>query len=262
MRWDPPEDARDLVLAMHQGRLELRGAADAPGRGASVDLSAIDPRGARSLPLAKAVGKRTRTVIDATAGLCGDAFLLALLGYEVTAVERSPMVAALVRDGLARAARDARVDAAALGRLRFVEGDARQVLRDARPDCVVLDPMFPGEKRRSALARKEIRLVRAAAGDDLDAAELFAAARAAAQLRVAVKRADDAPPIVATPEPDAVFPGRTARFDLYLVPAAHADGDAGGRAAVVDARGAINAREPIDPSDARGPEGRTGTHHS
>ncbi|MFO0962470.1 MAG: class I SAM-dependent methyltransferase [Phycisphaerales bacterium] len=220
MRWDPPADARDLVLAPHQGRLELRGRDDAPGRGVCVDLGAVDPRGARSLPLAKAFGRGVRTIADATAGLLGDAYLLALLGHEVLAIERCPMVAALARDGLARAALDARVDAGALARLRLVEGDARTLLQGERPDAVLLDPMFPQRRKASALARKEIRLVRAAAGDDPDAAELFAAAMAAARGRVAVKRSDDAPPIVPAPAPSFACRGRTSRVDVYLAPTA------------------------------------------
>jgi 16S rRNA (guanine1516-N2)-methyltransferase len=207
------------VVAEHDGVLELRAPGDRPGTGARVDLGAADARGIRSLPVVRSMGDRVRTVADATAGLLGDAWLLALAGFEVTAFERSPTVARLVRDGLRRAAADPRVDRAALARLRFEEADAAAALDVAGPgsfDAVLVDPMFPPKRRESALARKDVRLLRAAVGDDPDAAALLAAARRAARVRVAVKRADDSPPIEGAPEPDVRFEGRTSRVDVYL----------------------------------------------
>lgn len=207
------------MVAEHDGVLELRAPGDRPGTGARVDLGAADARGIRSLPVVRSMGDRVRTVADATAGLLGDAWLLALAGFEVTAFERSPTVARLVRDGLRRAAADPRVDRAALARLRFEEADAAAALDAAGPgsfDAVLVDPMFPPKRRESALARKDVRLLRAAVGDDPDAAALLAAARRAARVRVAVKRADDSPPIEGAPEPDVRFEGRTSRVDVYL----------------------------------------------
>jgi 16S rRNA (guanine1516-N2)-methyltransferase len=217
MRWEPPADASGLTCAVHEGRLELRAVADRPGTGVHVDLGATDRRGIRAVPLVRAMGDRVRTVADATAGLLGDAWLLALAGLEVTAFERSPLVAAVARDGLVRAAVDPRVDRAALARLRLVEGDAAALLGDRTFDAVLVDPMFPPKRRASALPRKEIQVLRAAVGDDPDADALFAAARRAARLRVAVKRADDAPDIAPAPAPDLRFEGRTSRIDVYLV---------------------------------------------
>lgn len=216
MQWEPPADPSALVVEEHLGVLELRGPGDRPGTGARVDLGAAVARGFRQLPLVRAMGERAETVADATAGLLGDAWLLALAGFRVTAFERSPLVARLVRDGLARAARDPRVDAAALARLTFVEGDAVAILGEQSFDAVLVDPMFPPKRKATALARKDVRLLRAAVGDDPDADRLFAAARRAARIRVAVKRADDSPDIAGAPAPDLRFEGRTARFDVYL----------------------------------------------
>jgi 16S rRNA (guanine1516-N2)-methyltransferase len=172
----------------------------------------------RRIPLVRAMGDRVRTVADATAGLLGDAWLLALAGLEVTAFERSPLVAALARDGLARAARDPRVDPAALARIALREGDARGRLGDAAFDAVLVDPMFPPRRRASALPGKELRVLRVAVGDDPDAGDLLAAARRSARLRTVVKRSDDAPELA--PGPDVRIEGRTVRFDVYLPPRA------------------------------------------
>jgi 16S rRNA (guanine1516-N2)-methyltransferase len=221
MQWEPPEDPSALVVEEHLGVLELRAPGDRPGTGARVDLGAIDARGIRGLPLVRSMGDRVRTVADATAGLLGDAWILALAGFDVLAFERSPLVARLVRDGLRRAADDPRVDRAALARLRFAEGEAAQLLGEASFDAVLVDPMFPPKRKASALPRKDVRLLRAAVGADPDAARLFDAARRSARMRVAVKRADDAPDIVDSPSPDLRFEGRTSRIDVYLARGGH-----------------------------------------
>jgi 16S rRNA (guanine1516-N2)-methyltransferase len=216
VQWVPPSRPEDLVLAEHEGVLELRGPSDRAGSGIRVDLGAVDARGVRGIPLVRAMGDRVRTVADATAGLLGDAWLLALAGFEVTAFERSAMVAALVRDGLTRAARDPRVDPAALARIRFHEADARASIAAGAFDAVLVDPMFPPKRRASALPPKEIQVLRAAVGEDPDAEQLLATARVAARIRTVVKRSDDAPGI--SPGADARIDGRTVRFDVYLAP--------------------------------------------
>lgn len=216
MQWEPPLHGAALIVSDFQGILEMRAESDRPGTGVSVDLGATVASGFRKLPLIRAMGDRVQTVADATAGLCGDAWLLAIAGFHVTAFERSPLIAQLIRDGLARAARDPRINAAALARLTFIQGDAAQLLGAHTFDAVLVDPMFPPKRKSSALPRKEIRLLRAAVGDDLDTPHLIAAARRAAVMRVAVKRADDSPDAISTDTPDLRFSGRTSRFDVYL----------------------------------------------
>ena len=59
--------------------------------------------------IAKAVGIAQGVrpqVLDATAGLGKDAFVLASLGCQMTLIERQPLIAALLEDGLARARGD------------------------------------------------------------------------------------------------------------------------------------------------------------
>ena len=168
------------------------------------------------MPIVKAVGD-ARTVVDATAGLLGDAFLLAVAGFEVTAIERSALVYLLAKDGLERAERDVRLAELLGGRLKVVHADAREWLAKRAgtaeaPDAVVIDPMFPPKRKKSALPRKEMVALREAVGTDLDAAELLAAARACARQRVVLKRGDDAPELA---KPDWSIEGTTVRFDAW-----------------------------------------------
>ncbi len=177
-------------------------------------------RGARDEALGQAigVGRGVRTVVDATAGLGRDAFLLATLGCDVRAVERNPIVAALLADGVARAARHPAV-AATVARIALVEGDAVAELATVAGaggvDAVYLDPMFP-ERGKASLAKKDAQALQAIVGDAGDIEPLFAAARTAANKRVVVKRPRTAPPIAESVSFSRV--GRSVRFDVYLVP--------------------------------------------
>jgi len=244
---EPPDAGKyDLLLAVTQARLELRETAPprasiwaefAAGR---VARRAADPgHGAAMLRRAVGFKRPPYRVLDATAGLARDAFLLAAAGCQVLAIERSPIIAALVEDGLARAAR---AGSQTVDRLTMLVADARRWLEAglveqrgvgkdaggigrtaASPECpppdgrsfdaIYLDPMFP-QRSKSALVKKEMRLCRLVAGEDEDAAELLDAARRVARLRVVVKRPAHAPPLA--PESAFSIPGRTIRYDVYL----------------------------------------------
>ncbi len=172
--------------------------------------------------LAKAIGLARATqpprVLDATAGLGRDSVIAAALGCAVTACERSPVVAWLLRDGLERAAEAGPELAAIVGRITLRAADARDVLAGLdeadRPDVVIVDPMFP-DRRKAALVKKEMQLLHRLIGAEPDVASLLDAALAAARSRVVVKRPGDAPPVEGR-RPDLVVPGRTARYDVYL----------------------------------------------
>lgn len=161
--------------------------------------------------LVRALGrdKGVVSVVDATAGIGRDAVALKNAGFVVTAIERSPLVQELWRDALSRHAPK---------NLTFVAKDAVAWLDDVAgtalaPDAVFVDPMYPHDLDRKALQQREMRLLRAAAGDDLDVDLLFAAALRAARRRVVVKRPKKAPSLAA---PTLTFAGASTRLDVYL----------------------------------------------
>lgn len=168
--------------------------------------------------LVKAIGlaraSRPLQVLDATAGLGEDALVLAGFDCELTLFERSPVIAELLADGMARASEEPAL-AARLGRMRLERGDAAVWLEEhpASVDVVYLDPMFP-EKRNSAAVRKEMQLARTVVGDDADAEALLAAGLAAARHRVVVKRPRRAAALPG-PTPSTTVEGRSSRFDVY-----------------------------------------------
>ena len=179
-----------------------------------LDLRPYSPNLSRRQPLARALGKKAQTVVDATAGYCQDALLFALMGYRTTAIERSPVVMALARDGLRRLT--ARSGITLDKRLRLIEGDGRVLLPSITPppEVIYLDPMFPPKRKKSAAVKKEMRLLRALVGNDPDAHELLEISRRVALDRVVVKRPDDAPPLA--PDLSMSLAGKLVRYDVYL----------------------------------------------
>lgn len=152
-------------------------------------------------------------VLDAGAGLGRDGMVIAAAGAQVLMCERSPVMAALLADGLARAAADAKLGPMARERLALHFGDAREILaaHGAEFAAVYFDPMFP-ERAKAALVKKEMRLARLISGDDADAAEILALARAIAPL-VVVKRPLHAPALA--PGARRSVNGTRVRYDVY-----------------------------------------------
>ncbi|WP_349588739.1 class I SAM-dependent methyltransferase [Halomonas sp. EF61] len=171
---------------------------------------------ARACGLAKGV---TPSIIDATAGLGRDAFVLASLGAEVLLIERVAAIAALLDDGLRRAREDSDTQEAAV-HMHLAHGDSSRELgaivaaAGVAPEVIHLDPMFP-HRDKSALVKKEMRLFRELAGDDDDAPRLLEAALDVASHRVVVKRPRKAPAI-AGPEPRHRLEEKTSRYDIYV----------------------------------------------
>ncbi len=190
---------------------------------------------AKGQPLPRALGLRSigssdaPFVFDATAGLGTDAFVIAAMGCRVRAVERHPVVFALLADGYARlkifANRD--IDSgdsknlfSIVNRLSFECGSATEILANLsevdRPDVVYMDPMYPEKARsKNAMPKKGMQIFRRLIGDDLDAANVFAIAIKTARRRVVVKRPPGADHLAG--QPTHIFEGKTARYDMYLV---------------------------------------------
>ncbi len=174
--------------------------------------------GGRGEAIAKAVGVKGNylpTVIDATAGLGRDAFVLASIGCQVTMFERHPVVAALLADGLDRAYQDPTIGQLLQKQLRLIYNSSLHGLSlyQDKPDVVYLDPMFP-HRQKSALVKKEMRIFQQLVGNDLDAEELLEPARRLAKKRVVVKRPDYAP-FLANQKPTAEIKTKNHRFDIY-----------------------------------------------
>jgi len=160
-------------------------------------------------------------VVDATAGLGRDALVLAHLGCQVVLLERSPLVHALLADGLRRAqdAQEPLVQAAA-SRMQLLHMDARDYLAGvlasdaSRPDVITLDPMFP-PRQKTALVKKDMHMLQQLLGFDRDLQEVLNLARQCAIRRVVVKRPPGQPDIPG-PCPSFELSSKAAHFAVYV----------------------------------------------
>ena len=176
--------------------------------------------GGKGQSIAKAVGISSYkpTVLDATAGLGRDGFVLATLGCDVTLIERHPVVYLLLKSGLHCAQGEAEI-ADIMERMKLLQGNSIELLADwfklgyAQPDIVYLNPMFP-HSSASAEAKKEMKLFRSLVGADLDEDELWAQADTIARCRIVVKRPAKAPPLAGR-APSYSLAGKANRFDIY-----------------------------------------------
>jgi 16S rRNA (guanine1516-N2)-methyltransferase len=167
-----------------------------------------------------ASGKRHLHVLDATAGLGRDSFVLADMGCMVTLCEREPVIAAMLAQGLqvALAAGDDWL-CQVVQRMSLIPGDARNpgATQPVTADVIYLDPMFP-ERDKSAAVKKEMALFQALleGGDwEQDSRELLLWALAQDVARVVVKRPSRAP-YLAGLKPSHSITGKAVRFDVHV----------------------------------------------
>ncbi|MFT5742183.1 MAG: 16S rRNA (guanine1516-N2)-methyltransferase [Paracoccaceae bacterium] len=175
--------------------------------------------GGRGQALAKAMGLRagkTPMIVDATAGLGRDAFLLASLGAQVTLIERSPQMHALLVQGMQRAEHEGGEFGDIIGRMTLLQGDAKDLLPELSGEAILIDPMHPPRKN-SALVKRELRQVREIVGSDDDAAELVRVALKHARSRVVLKWPAKADPIVGIRACSHQIFGKSTRYDVFML---------------------------------------------
>lgn len=212
---------QEHILRVDQNRLTLFACHEPRWSGITVDFleGAMAHRRRQAIggeQVVKAVwgrGKGALTVLDATAGLGRDGFLLAASGAQVTLCERHPAVALLLADGLWRAAQEPTL-AEVLAKLNFHHGSAFEQMECLKPDVIYLDPMFP-EREKSALVKKEMRAFRGLVGEDSDAQQLFDGACQHAKKRVVVKRPSSGEFLGR--KPTHTLEGKSNRFDVYAM---------------------------------------------
>lgn len=216
------QEGHPFLLVVTPERLELRQTGNGAPGPLHPDFTSgrmrhrLRTSGVRS-PLARAVGLRPDHrpgVLDATAGLGQDAFVLANLGCSLTLLERSLPVFLLLEDGLARAA-DSPQLREITRRIRLFHEDAITWFQQERaaPEVVYLDPMYP-QRRKSALSGKGMRMLQQLLGTDSDESRLLDVAIARARRRVVVKRPARAGPLGGRQADFSITTPKT-RYDIY-----------------------------------------------
>ena len=199
--------------------------------------------GGRGQSIAKAIGLKQGidppSVLDATAGLAKDAYVLACLGCPITLVERSPIIAELIRDAIHRAKDDEHFQSILETGFNLIEQSSIDYLTllarkssaenndlDATetdtispdviyPDVIYLDPMYP-DRKKSASVKKNMQLLQMLLGKDEDTKELLDISLKVARKRVVVKRPKGANNL-STIKPTYQVISKKTRYDIYIV---------------------------------------------
>lgn len=169
--------------------------------------------------IAKAMGIKPKDqgrIVDATAGLGRDAFILASLGFNVTMIEQSPIIGVLLEDALNRASKIQEL-ANIVANLALIKGDSINWLpaHAGEYDVIYLDPMFP-VRQKAASIKKDMQILQNLLPTSNNYQDLFKIAMTCAKKRVVVKRPRLAPNFC---EHAANFSlmGKSSRFDIYLI---------------------------------------------
>ena len=149
------------------------------------------------------------SIVDTTAGLGGDLSVLANIGCSVLAMERHPVVAALLKDGLRRAME---AEAPWHDRVEFHHVDSVEVVANVSHGVVYLDPMFP--KDRKAAPSLSMQILHSLENTQEAPEQLLEAALQSNAARVVVKRPMKAD-FLGGRVPSSQVKAKTVRFDLY-----------------------------------------------
>ncbi len=180
--------------------------------------------GGKGQAIAKALGLKTAkavpSVLDATAGLAGDAFVIATLGCPITMVEQSSIIIKLVSDGIERASYDINFKKIQETGFILIQNNSLDYFENLmnipteKPDVIYLDPMFP-DRKKSALVKKNMQILQKLLGKDENADKLLDVALKHANNRVVVKRPKGAPAI-SDRAPNTMIESKKTRYDIYF----------------------------------------------
>ncbi|MEE9350722.1 MAG: class I SAM-dependent methyltransferase [Thiotrichaceae bacterium] len=224
---DPTQQPASFLLHLTPSHLELKVTKDPSLKPLYIDfLNGKNNHrrlygGGKGQQLAKAIGLnkyKNPTVLDTTAGLGRDAFVLATLGCKVTLLERTLPVYLLLANALERAlqSNDQTVKKI-IHNMSLHHMDSLGYLSELEvghyPDVIYIDPMFP-PREKSAKVKKEMAMFHHLVGKDIDAEELIEAALPCALKRIVVKRPKLAECLY--PKPAFQLIGKSTRYDVYL----------------------------------------------
>ena len=181
--------------------------------------------GGRGQAISKAMGLKsgiTPSILDTTAGLAGDAFVLATLGCPITLIERSPVIFSLIEDAVERASLSNDNFQLILKQgFHIINADANDYILEQlscsaeAPDVIYIDPMYP-DRKKSALVKKDMQILQRLHGRDDNTSELLDNALRFARKRVVVKRPVHAETINKK-APNTCIKSKKTRYDIYTI---------------------------------------------
>jgi len=178
--------------------------------------------GGRGQAIAKAIGLKqgkNPAVLDVTAGLARDAYILATLGCRMTLVEQSSILCALIEDGIKHGLENEQIAQILSGQFELHNQNAINFMNklsdEQRPDVIYIDPMYP-ERKKSALVKKDMQILQRLLGKNENDGELLEAALNFTKERVVIKRPVHAPCLTDT-KPTTSIHSKKTRYDIYII---------------------------------------------
>ena len=178
--------------------------------------------GGKGQAIAKAIGLNkpgTPNVLDLTAGLARDAYVLATLGCQMTLIEQSPILCMLINDGINRALLAEDKNHSVSNFTQLINTNSQHYLEhlnhDSLPDVIYIDPMYP-ERKKSALVKKDMQILHKLIGSNKDEENLLIAALDKTKHRVVIKRPIHARPVAGI-TPSMNISSKKTRYDVYVI---------------------------------------------
>ena len=172
----------------------------------------------RGQNLAKAIGMKSnknRNIVDATAGLGYDSFILSSLGAKVTLIERSKKMHEILQIGIDEGVSFGGEIEKIINRMDLLFGDSKDILPKLSPEVIMIDTMYK-DRKKTALVKNKMRLVREIVGPDSDYVELLKVALNCAKNRVVLKQPRYADPIKEIRKCSHQILGKTIRYDIFM----------------------------------------------
>ena len=158
---------------------------------------------------------KNRNIVDATAGLGYDSFILASLGAKVTLIERSEKMYKILQNGFNEGVSFGGEIKNIINRMNLLFGDSKDVLLKLSPEVIMIDTMYK-DRKKTALVKNNMRLVREIVGPDADYIELLKVALNCAKNRVVLKQPRYADPIEEIRKCSHQILGKTIRYDVFM----------------------------------------------
>ena len=169
----------------------------------------------QALPKALGMHKnKNPTIIDATAGLGRDSFLLASLGAKIIMIERVEQIYEALKEAMEKARNHSEKIAKIINNMQLIYGDAKEILPTLNTEIILIDVMHP--MRKSALVKQEMRILRQIVGNDDDAKELINIALKLAKQRLVIKWPKKAKLPNGIINPSHKIIGKTTRYDVFI----------------------------------------------
>ena len=95
---------------------------------------------------------KNRNIVDATAGLGYDSFILASLGAKVTLIERSEKMYKILQNGFNEGVSFGGEIEKIINRMNLLFGDSKYVLPKLSPEVIMIDTMYK-DRKKTALVK-------------------------------------------------------------------------------------------------------------